>query len=92
MRGLLQGEADAPYPGSGGVGVLAGVAPDPTGHLIYPAVTMRVSPAGARIFNVGSFGWSDGLSPAVVNMGVTEGSFDRLNENVLGWQGFPVAP
>ena len=92
VRGLLQGEADAPYPGSGGVGVLAGVAPDPTGHLIYPAVTMRVSPAGARIFNVSSFGWSDGLSPAVVNMGVTEGSFDRLNENVLGWQGFPVAP
>ncbi len=91
-RGLLQGEADAPYPGSGSVGVLAGVAPDPLGHRIYPASTIRVSPAGSRIFDAGSFGWADGLSPAVINMGTTQGSFDRLNENLLRWLGFPVNP
>ena len=47
------------------------------------ASTIRVSPAGARIFNAGTFGWSDGLAPAVISLGVTSGSFDRFNENVL---------
>ncbi len=89
IRGLLQGEGDLVYPGSGGVAIMDGRAALATGAPLATSVTIRTSPAGARVFSAGTFAWADGFDPARVDLGVTAASFDRFNRNVLTWLGFP---
>ena len=89
IRGLLQGEGDLVYPGSGGVAIMDGRAALATGAPLATSVTIRTSPAGARVFSAGTFAWADGFDPARVDLGVTAASFDRFNRNVLTWLGLP---
>ena len=89
IHGLLQGEGDLVYPASGGVAIMNGQAALATGAPLATSVTIRTSPAGARVFSAGTFAWADGLEPARVDLGVTAASFDRFNRNVLAWLGFP---
>jgi len=89
LRGLLQGEGDLVYPASGGTAIMDGRATTANGAPLATSVTIRTSPAGARIFSTGTFAWADGFDPARVDLGVTAASFDRFNRNVLTWLGFP---
>ena len=89
IRGLLMGEADLVYPGSGGTAIMDGRAATAKGVPLSTSVTIRTSPTGARIFNAGTFAWADGFEPARIDIGVTAASFDRFNRNVLAWLGFP---
>jgi hypothetical protein len=89
IRGLLQGEGDLVYPGSGGIAIMDGRAATANGTPLATSVTIRTSPAGARVFSAGTFAWADGFDPAQVDLGVTAASFDRFNRNVLTWLGFP---
>ena len=89
IHGLLQGEADLAYPASGGIAIMDGHAALATGAPLATSVTIRTSPAGARVFSAGTFAWADGLEPARVALGVSAASFDRFNRNVLAWLGFP---
>ena len=89
IRGLLQGEGDLVYPGSGGVAIMDGRAALASGAPLATSVTIRTSQAGARVFSAGTFAWADGFTPARVDLGVTAASFDRFNRNVLTWLGFP---
>jgi hypothetical protein len=89
IRGLLQGEGDLVYPASGGIAIMDGQAALATGAPLTTSVTIRTSPAGARVFSAGTFAWADGLEPARVALGVSAASFDRFNRNVLAWLGFP---
>jgi hypothetical protein len=89
IRGLLQGEGDLVYPGSGGTAIMDGRAATSNGTPVATSVTIRTSPAGARVFSTGTFAWADGFDPARVDLGVTAASFDRFNRNVLTWLGFP---
>jgi hypothetical protein len=66
-----------------------GRAKTPKGAPISTSVTIRTSPAGARIFSAGTFAWADGFEPPRIDLGVTAASFDRFNRNVLTWLGFP---
>jgi hypothetical protein len=91
IRGLLQGEGDLVYPGSGATAIMDGRAATPNGTPIETSVTIRTSPAGARVFSTGTFAWADGFDPARVDPGVTAASFDRFNRNVLTWLGFAPA-
>jgi hypothetical protein len=91
IRGLLQGEGDLVYPGSGGTAIMDGRAATSNGTPVATSVTIRTSPAGARVFSTGTFAWADGFDPARVDLGVTAASFDRFNRNVLTWLGFPPA-
>ncbi len=88
IRGLLMGEGDLVYPGSGGIAIMDGRARTPKGAPISTSVTIRTSPAGARIFSAGTFAWADGFEPPRIDLGVTAASFDRFNRNVLTWLGF----
>lgn len=92
IRGLLQGEGDLVYPGSGGIAIMDGRAATSNGTPLATSVTIRTSPAGARIFSAGTFAWADGFDPARVDLGVAAASFDRFNRNVLTWLGFPPSP
>jgi hypothetical protein len=89
ISGLLLGEGDLVYPGSGGIAIMDGRAATAKGAPLSTSVTIRTSPAGARIFNAGTFAWADGLGPAPIELGVSAASFDRFNRNVLAWLGFP---
>jgi hypothetical protein len=88
IRGLLMGEGDLVYPGSGGTAIMVGRAATAKGRSLSTSVTIRTSPSGARIFNAGTFAWADGFEPARIDLGVTAASFDRFNRNVLSWLGF----
>jgi hypothetical protein len=90
LRGLLLGEADAVFPSSGGIAIMDGHAEDKSGKPFRSSVTIRTSPAGARVFDAGTFAWADGLYPGVIGIGVPVASFDRFNRNVLAWLGFPA--
>lgn len=92
IRGLLLGEGDLAYPGSGGLAIMAGRAVTPKGAPLATSVTIRTSPAGARIFDAGTFAWADGFEPATTDLGVTAASFEQFNRNLLAWLGFPVRP
>ncbi len=92
VRGLLLGEGDLVYPGSGGVAVMDGRALTSKGAPVSTSVTIRTSPAGARVFDAGTFAWADGFEPPRIDLGVTAASFDRFNRNVLAWLGFPAGP
>lgn len=91
IRGLLVGEGDALVPGVGATPVLDGHGVDRHGRPLRTNVVVRVSPAGARVFSVGTFQWTDGfIAPAIkLDLGVPATSFDRFNRNVLAWLGFP---
>jgi hypothetical protein len=89
ILGLLKGEGDLVYPGSGGIAIMDGRAATPKGAPLTTSVTIRTSSAGARVFDAGTFAWADGLEPARINLGVTAASFDRFNRNLLAWLGFP---
>jgi len=89
IRGILQGEGDLVYPGSSGIAIMDGRAATSNGMPVATSVTIRTSPAGARVFSTGTFAWADGFDPARVDLGVTAASFDRFNRNVLTWLGFP---
>ncbi len=89
IHGLLLGEGDAVYPDSGGIAIMSGTAVDPHGKPVTTSVTIRTSPAGGRVFDAGTFAWGDGFSPPVTYLGVQASSFDRFNENILAWLGFP---
>ncbi len=89
IHGLVQGEGDLVYPASGGIAVMDGQAALADGAPLATSVTIRTSPAGARVFSAGTFAWADGFEPARVDLGVAPGSFDRFNRNVLAWLGFP---
>ncbi|HYL39738.1 MAG TPA: N,N-dimethylformamidase beta subunit family domain-containing protein, partial [Candidatus Binatus sp.] len=87
LRGLLRGEGDDLYPGVGATAVMTGVAFGRVGQLLHLSATIRTSPVGARIFDAGTFAWSDGLDPAIVNLGVPPGSFDWFTDHILAWLG-----
>ena len=89
IQGLLKGEGDLVYPGSGGIAIMDGRATTAKGAPLTTSATIRTSPAGARVFDAGTFAWADGLEPARINLGVTAASFDRFNRNLLTWLGFP---
>ena len=91
IRGLLVGEGDGLYPGSGAISVLSGSALDKQGLPLSTNVVVRTSPAGARVFSVGSFQWADGFSAAArgLDIGVSQASFVQFNMNVLDWLGLP---
>jgi hypothetical protein len=91
IRGLLLGEGDLAYRGSGGISIMDGHGVDPKGMPLATSVTIRVSPAGARVFDAGTFAWADGFEPAKVRLGITAGSFERFNRNLLAWLGVPAA-
>jgi hypothetical protein len=90
LRELLYGEADAAYPGSGGVAIMDGRAVDTRGVPFSTSVTIGTSPAGARVFDAGTFAGADGFEPAKTDIGVSLASFEQFNRNVLAWLGFPV--
>ena len=90
IHGLLLGEGDVVYPGSGGIPIMTGAAVDPHGKPITTSVTIRTSSAGARIFDAGTFAWADGFVPPTTALGVSASSFERFNENVLAWLGVPA--
>jgi len=92
IRGLLLGEGDLVYPGSGAVAIMDGRAVTSKGAPVSTSVTIRTSPAGARVFDAGTFAWADGFEPQRMDLGVTGASFDRFNRNVLAWLGFPTGP
>lgn len=87
LRGLLNGEADEIYAGVGATAVMSGVATGDKGQVILASVTIRTSPAGARVFDAGTFAWADGFEPTAMDLGVATGTFDRFTENVLAWLG-----
>src|SRR5487761_2346357 len=89
IQGLLKGEGDLVYPGSGGIAIMDGRAATAKGVPLTTSVTISTSPVGAQIIDAGTFSWADGLDPARVHLGVTAASFDRFNRNVLAWLGFP---
>lgn len=91
IRGLLVGEGDALVPNVGATPVLDGHGADRHGRPLPTTVVVRVSPAGARVFSVGTFQWTDGFIAAALklDLGVSPASFDRFNRNVLAWLGFP---
>ncbi len=90
LSGLLLGETDAAFPGSGGIPIMDGRAVDAKGVAFPSSVTIRTSSAGARVFDAGTFAWADGFAPPATGIGVSAASFDRFNRNVLAWLGFPV--
>lgn len=92
IRGLLVGEGDALVPNVGATPVLDGHGADRHGRPLSTTVVVRVSPAGARVFSVGTFQWTDGFIAAAIelDLGVSPASFDRFNRNVLAWLGFPA--
>ncbi len=89
IHGLLLGEGDAAYAGSGGIAIMRGDAVDTKGAPLPTTVTIRTSPAGARVFDAGTFAWADGFAPPAIALGVSAASFDRFNRNLLTWLGFP---
>lgn len=91
IRGLLLGEGDVVFPGTGGIAIMDGHAVDAKGAPVTTSVTIRTSTAGARIFDAGTFAWADGFAPAKIDIGVPVASFDRFNRNVLAWLGFPTS-
>jgi hypothetical protein len=91
LHGLLMGEGDDVYPGSGGIAIMVGAALGSTGRPVATSVTIRTSPVGARIFDAGTFAWADGFAPAKVDLGVSVASFERFTRNVLAWLGFPTS-
>jgi hypothetical protein len=91
LRGLLRGEGDRAYPGSGGSAIMDGFAIDKNGAQVTTTVTLRVSSAGARVFDAGTFAWADGFAPATTDIGVSAASFERFNRNLLAWLGFPTS-
>ncbi|MER3418231.1 MAG: hypothetical protein C4343_03795 [Chloroflexota bacterium] len=92
ILGLLVGEGDALFPDSGAIPVLDGHGRDKNGKPLATNVVVRISPAGARVFSVGTFQWTDGFvaSRIGLNIGVSAASFERFNRNVLAWLGFPA--
>ena len=54
---------------------------------VATSVTIRVSAAGARVFDAGTFAWGDGFGPSPIDMGVPASSFDLFNRNLLAWLG-----
>jgi hypothetical protein len=92
IRGLLVGEGDALVPNVGATAVLDGHGADRHGRPLLTTVVVRVSPAGARVFSVGTFQWTDGFIAKRIglDLGVSMASFDRFNRNVLAWLGFPA--
>jgi hypothetical protein len=92
IRGILVGEGDAIYPGVGAISVMTGLAENRFFRPMTTNVVVRVSPAGARVFSVGSFQWTDGFIADRIglDLGVSMASFDRFNRNVLAWLGFPA--
>jgi hypothetical protein len=59
--------------------------------MVTTSVTIRVSPAGARVFDAGTFAWGDGFGPSPIDMGVPASSFDIFNLNLLAWLGVPTS-
>ncbi len=90
LRHLLVGEGDDVFPGSGGIAIMGGQARY-AGRLIITSMTIRTSPAGARVFDAGTFAWGEALAPKPLDLGVRPGSFDRFMANVLAWLGLPLA-
>jgi hypothetical protein len=90
IHGLLFGEGDVVYPGSGGIAIIDGRAADSKGKPVETSVTIRTSQAGARVFDAGTFGWADGFAPSKIDLGPSSAGFDRFNRNVLAWLGFPT--
>lgn len=91
LHGLLLGETDALFAGSGATAILDGRAADRSGVPFASQATVRTSPAGARVFDASTFAWADGFAPPATDIGVSAASFERFNLNLLAWLGFPVA-
>ncbi|HET9680627.1 MAG TPA: N,N-dimethylformamidase beta subunit family domain-containing protein, partial [Candidatus Limnocylindrales bacterium] len=90
LRGLLRGEGDDVYPGVGTTVLMTASAIGDQAQPLQLSVTIRTSPEGARVFDAGTFAWSDGFNPPAVDLGVPLGSFDRFTDNVLGWLGLSL--
>ena len=86
LHGLVFGEGDATFAGSGSIVIAAtsGVR-SPYGTPIRVEMSVRPEPGLGRIFDAGTFAFADGLSPARVSVGVAPGSFDRFADNILTW-------
>ena len=89
LRAMVGGEADMTATDQGGIAIATGTAPyRDTGNMLDAAMTVRVSPAGAHVFDAGTFLMGAGLGGKVA-MGVPQASFDRFAVNVLDWLGMP---
>ncbi|TMG22752.1 MAG: hypothetical protein E6H96_10715 [Chloroflexi bacterium] len=87
LHNLLRGEGDLVYPGVGGVAIMEGAAVNQQEFPVTTSVAIRVSAAGARVFDAGTFAWGDGFGPSPIEMGVPASSFDLFNRNLLAWLG-----
>jgi len=93
IHGLLKGEGDLVYPGSGGIAIMVGNTVNGAGAPLSLSVTIRTSPAGARIFDAGTLGWAAGFDPPLLtDLGVSAASLDQFERNVLAWLGFAPGP
>lgn len=91
LRGVIYGEADWAYPGSGSTMIAANSkVPNRNGGTVSSGMVIRIAASGGRVFDAGTFGIADGLPPSGINLGVNPGSFDRFMRNLLGWLGVPA--
>ena len=91
LTGLLLGEADRAQPESGGVAISRGTAPyRVNGTTLTGTMTIRVSAAGGRVFDAGTFIFGGVLGNRYA-VGVSYASFDRFARNVMGWLGLAAA-
>ena len=87
LGAMVGGEADMTATDQGGIAIATGTAPyRDTGLMLDAAMTVRVSPAGAHVFDAGTFLMGAALG-GKVSLGVPQGSFERFTVNVLHWLG-----
>src|SRR5207253_10400635 len=87
LHRLLRGAADPGSPAVGGVAIMEGAAVNQQASPVTSSVAIRVSAAGARVFDAGPFAWGDGFGPSPIDMGVPASSFHLFNRNLLAWLG-----
>jgi hypothetical protein len=84
LQGLVQGETDAASNDVAGVRVImSGSTVNPLGDTIHPAMTLRTTPCGARIFNAATFNLGAAIQGSVP--GVSSASLRHFLAQAIGW-------
>jgi hypothetical protein len=87
LNGILEGEADAPYPGTGAIAITTAQVGSVGALPITAGMTIWMPPSGARVFDAGTFATGDGLAPPRAHRHVAPYGFDAFVRNLLGWLG-----
>ncbi len=66
--------------------IATGTAPYRDHGLLNAGMTVRISPAGGRVFDAGTFLFGAALG-GKIDLGVSAASFDRFARNVMEWLG-----